>query len=248
MKKPNRLLVLLLLAPATLLANYETDQKIEDAAKASYNYHAVLQDRVKVKAQDGVVTLTGTVPDKNQKSLAEDTVADLPGVVSVNDQIEVQPPAPEHSDDWIAFRIQTTLLMKAHVSATNTHVDVKNGVVTLTGTAETMAQKELTEVYAQDIDGVKSVKNNLTVEASPPAPARSFGDIVDDASITAQVKYQLLTHHSTSALKTKVTTKNGIVSISGEADSDAEKDLVTKLAQNLRGVKSVTNDMTVKSM
>ena len=72
--------------------------------------------------------------------------------------------------------------------------------------------------------------------------------MVDDASITAQVKYQLLTHHSTSALKTKVTTKNGIVTISGEADSDAEKDLVTKLTQNLRGVKSVSNDMTIKSL
>jgi osmotically-inducible protein OsmY len=36
------------------------------------------------------------------------------------------------------------------------------------------------------------------------------------------------------------------VVVSGEAGSDAEKDLVTKLAENIRGVKSVSNNMTVK--
>jgi osmotically-inducible protein OsmY len=43
-----------------------------------------------------------------------------------------------------------------------------------------------------------------------------------------------------------VTTTDGVVEISGEADSDAEKSLVTKLAQDVRGVKSVTKNMTVK--
>jgi osmotically-inducible protein OsmY len=37
-----------------------------------------------------------------------------------------------------------------------------------------------------------------------------------------------------------------VVNISGVADSDAQKALVTKLAQDTRGVKSVVNDMTVK--
>jgi osmotically-inducible protein OsmY len=38
-----------------------------------------------------------------------------------------------------------------------------------------------------------------------------------------------------------------VVSITGEAASDAEKSLVTKLAQDVRGTKSVGNAMTVKS-
>jgi osmotically-inducible protein OsmY len=70
---------------------------------------------------------------------------------------------------------------------------------------------------------------------------------MDDASITSQVKYSLLSHRSTSALSTKVITEDGVVSISGVADSDAEKSLVSKLAQDTRGVKSVVNDMTVKN-
>jgi osmotically-inducible protein OsmY len=92
---------------------------------------------------------------------------------------------------------------------------------------------------------VKSVKNDLVVKAQP-AKGETIGEKVDDASITAQVKYALLSHKSTSALKTKVTTNEGVIAITGEASSDAEKSLVTKLAQDVRGVKSVSNNMTVK--
>jgi osmotically-inducible protein OsmY len=43
-----------------------------------------------------------------------------------------------------------------------------------------------------------------------------------------------------------VETSYGVVIITGEATSDAEKALVTKIAQSVRGVKSVSNNMTVK--
>lgn len=55
-----------------------------------------------------------------------------------------------------------------------------------------------------------------------------------------------MSHKSTSALKTKVTTTDGVVRVTGDAANDAEKSLVTKLANEGRGTKSVTNDMTVK--
>jgi hyperosmotically inducible protein len=246
MKKSLRFALLLAAAlPAALFAS-STDSKIEDAAKASYNYRTVLDGRVQVKANDGVVTLTGTVQDKDDKALAEDTVDNLPGVVRVDNQIEVKSDVPEHSDAWIALKIRSRLLVKANVSATSTKVDVQDGVVTLTGTVQNLAQKELTEAYAKDIDNVKAVRNELVVQA-PGAGDTSIGETMDDASITSQVKYALLSHRSTSALSTKVTTDNGVVDITGVAGSDAEKDLVTKLAQDTRGVKSVVNDMTVKS-
>jgi osmotically-inducible protein OsmY len=231
--------------PVALFASSSTDSKIEDAAKASYNYRTVLEGHVNVKANDGVVTLTGTVQDKDDRALAADTVENLPGVVSVDNQIVVKSEIPEHSDEWIALKIRTELLVKANVSATSTKVAVKDGVVTLTGTVQNLAQKDLTEAYAKDIDNVKSVRNELVVEA--PAAGSTVGEAIDDASITAQVKYVLLTHRSTSALSTKITTTEGVVHITGVAGSDAEKSLVTKLAQDTRGVKSVTNDMTVKA-
>jgi osmotically-inducible protein OsmY len=142
-------LLLLNAAPIALFASSETDRKIEDAAKASYNYRTVLEDHVKVKADDGVVTLTGTVQDADDKNLAADTVENLPGVVRVKNEIKIESAYPEHSDAWIAFKIRGKLLVKANVSATDTKVAVADGVVTLTGFAENLAQKELSEVYAK---------------------------------------------------------------------------------------------------
>jgi hyperosmotically inducible protein len=247
MKNKNLLALSLFIAgPIALFASSDTDRKIEDAAKASYNYRTVLEDHVSVSATDGVVTLTGTVQDKDDKDLAADTVENLPGVLSVDNQIKVEPTYAEHSDAWMALKIRSTLLVHANVSAIDTKVVVKDGIVTLSGTTQNSAQKDLTEAYAKDIDGVKSVTNDLVV-TPPPADQQTVGEKIDDASITSQVKYALLSHKSTSAIETHVTTTEGVVHVTGEADSAAEKSLVTKLAQDVRGTKSVTNDMTVKS-
>jgi hyperosmotically inducible periplasmic protein len=237
-------LLVFVAGPIALLASSTADNKIEEAAKASYNYRTVLDDHVKVKARDGVVTLTGTVADRDAKDLAADTVENLPGVVSVNNQIKVESSYPEHSDAWMAVKIRSRLLVKAHVSAASTKVNVQDGNVTLTGTADNSAQRDLTAVYAKDIDGVKTVQNDIVLKDR--AAGEPMGDSVDDASITSQVKYALLSHKATSALRTKVVTTDGVVRLTGDAKNDAEKSLVTKLASDVRGVKSVTNDMSVK--
>jgi osmotically-inducible protein OsmY len=246
--KINKLIALCVatVVPGTLFAA-STDRQIEDAANSSYNYKAVLNDQVKASADNGVVTLTGTVQDRDQKALAEDTVRNLPGVVSVVDKIDVQSEPAERSDAWIAMKIRGELLVHANVSATATKVDVNNGVVLLTGTVDNPAQKDLTEAYAKDVDGVKSVTNDLVVKEPSSSSDMTAGETMDDASITSQVKYSLLTHRSTSAIHTKVTTKDGVVMVSGDAQSDAEKDLVTKLASGIRGVKSVDNEMVVRA-
>lgn len=239
-------LLLTIASPLMLLASPETDRKIEEAARASYNYRTVLEDHVKVKARDGIVTLTGTVQDNSEKALAVDTVENLPGVTGVKNNLTVKSSYPEYSDDWMALKIRSRLLVKANVSAATTKVEVKDGVVTLSGTAENVAQKELTAIYAADIDHVKSVRNEIVVRNSPPEK-ETIAEKVDDASITSQVKFALLTHKSTSAVQTKVTTNEGIVTVSGVAANDAERSLVSKLAGDVRGVRSVTNNMSVKS-
>ena len=248
-KKLTALLVLLA-SPLLLLASSGTDGKIESAAKASYNFRTVLENHVSVKSKDGVVTLTGNVQDKDERDLAADTVENLPGVLSVDNQVKVDSKYAEHSDAWMAFKIRSRLLVKGNVSATSTKVAVNEGNVVLSGTADNVAQKELTEVYAKDIDGVKSVKNDIAVTDKPAdrddSARASAGERIDDASITSQVKFALLSHKSTSALKTKVTTTDGKVRVTGDAASDAEKSLVSKLAGDVRGVSSVTNDMKVR--
>jgi osmotically-inducible protein OsmY len=131
------------------------------------------------------------------------------------------------------------------VSADTTQVDVNNGIVTLRGDAASEAQKELTTEYARDVEGVKEVRNEMTV-ARTAKKMQTVGAKFDDASITAQVKMALLYHRSTSALGTKVETNDGVVTLYGKAHSAAEKDLATKFASDIRGVESVNNRMTIE--
>jgi osmotically-inducible protein OsmY len=236
-----------LLVTTISLRAADTDSRIESSAAKSYTFKTYLKDdSIKVDSKDGVVTITGTVADASHKSMAENTVASLPGVKSVDNELAINGEQPaEHSDAWITTKVKTTLLFHRNVSATGTTVYTQDGVVTLQGVAESMAQKELTTEYAKDIDNVKSVNNEMTIAAIPAAPDATISDKIDDASITAEVKSSLLSHHSTSAMHTGVTTTDGVVTLTGIAQNDAEKSLVTKLATDINGVTSVINNMTI---
>lgn len=73
----------------------------------------------------------------------------------------------------------------------------------------------------------------------------TIGERTDDAVITSKVKLELLNNRATSAMRTRVETKNGVVTLSGTAKNTAEKDLATEFAKKVKGVKSVDNQMTV---
>ena len=223
------------------------DSRIESTAKQSYVFKTYLKDDdIKIQSMDGVVTLTGTVSEESHKSLAQETMAGLPGVKSVDNKLEIKgEPSTANSDAWLRDKVKVALLFHRSVSAVTTEVDVKDGMVTLRGDAASQAQKELTTEYAKGVEGVKDVNNEMTVTETSKK-TRTVGEKIDDASITAQVKMTLLYHRSTSALNTKVTTKKGVVTLSGKAGNAAEKDLATKLVNDVNGVKGVNNRMTIE--
>jgi osmotically-inducible protein OsmY len=162
----------------------------------------------------------------------------------VDNRLEIKGESPaKNSDAWLTTKVKTTLLFHRSVS-TMTEVNTKGGIVTLRGNASNQAQKDLTTEYAKDVEGVKDVNNEMTVKKSPEK-TETAGEKIDDASITAQVKMTLLYHRSTSALNTKVETKDGVVTLSGKAGNAAELDLATKLAKDVNGVKEVKNRMTI---
>ena len=238
--------VALLALSATVRAS-NMDSRIELAAKQSYVFKTYLQgDDIKIHSSDGAVTLTGIVSENFHKSLAQETVADIPGVVSVDNRLEVKgAPPTANSDAWLREKVKVALLFHRSVSARATEVYVKDGIVTLQGNAASLTQKELTTEYARDVEGVKDVNNEMTVTKTPEKE-RTVGEKIDDASITAQVKMTLLYHRSTSVLNTTVTTKKGVVTLGGKASNAAEVSLATKFANDVNGVKGVENRMTIE--
>jgi hyperosmotically inducible protein len=235
--------VVLLMLSAPVYAS-KMDDRIESSAKKSYVFKNYLQsDDIKVQSKDGAVTLTGTVSEEYQKSLAQETVAGLPDVKSVDNRLKVKGVSPaKNSDAWITTKVKAVLMFHRNVSAV-TEVNTTNGIVTLRGHASSEAEKDLTTEYAKDVEGVKDVKNDMIV-GKASKKKQSVGGQIDDASITAQVKMTLLYHRSTSALNTSVATKRGVVTLSGKAKNAAEKDLAAKYANDVKGVKSVNNQMT----
>ena len=239
--------IALLVASPQLHAS-KMDDRIESSAKKSYVFKTYLKgDDIKIESKDGVVTLTGTVSEESHKPLAQETVASLPGVKRVDNKLEVKGERPaENSDLWLKAKVKTMLLFHRNVSATKTEVDIKDGIVTLRGIADSGAQKDLTTEYVKDVEGVKEVKNEMTVLKTSKTTSESVMESVDDASITALVKMTLLYHRSTSALSTKVETNDGVVTVYGKASNAAEKELVNKLVNDINGVKSINNRMTIE--
>ncbi|MBF0387891.1 MAG: BON domain-containing protein [Candidatus Omnitrophica bacterium] len=225
----------------------ETDSRIEASARNSYVYKTyLLNDTINTRSVDGAVTLTGSVSEESHRSVAQETVANLPGVKSVDNQLAVKGERPvENSDGWVGLKVKTALLFHRNVNAFKTEVGVTDGFVTLKGEALSQAQKDLAGEYAKDVEGVKSVTNEMTIAKAPENAGQTMGEKIDDASITAQVKVGLWSHHSTSAINTKVATSEGVVTISGVARNDAEKALVSKLANDVNGVTNVINNMTI---
>ena len=81
------------------------------------------------------------------------------------------------NDSWLWFKTRAALMTTSDLRESTVNVDVVNDVVTLKGTVATAAQKTKAEQVAKDIDGVKSVKNELKV-----APADSMTNMSSNSN------------------------------------------------------------------
>ncbi|GGB95252.1 hypothetical protein GCM10007205_00620 [Oxalicibacterium flavum] len=82
--------------------------------------------------------------------------------------------------------------------------------------------------------------------ATPSEEHRSAGAMVDDTVITTKVKTALLADSDIKGLQVNVDTSEGVVSLNGEVQNQAQVDRAAKLAGEVEGVKSVLNNLTIK--
>ncbi len=212
---------------------------------------------LKVSVDNGKATLTGTVEEDVSKDLAKQIALNVSGIKDVDNQIVVKSDyvAPKRTDrDFgqsvedatITSAIKSKLLWSQHAEGFATNVDTNNGKVVLTGTADSALAKEAAGRLAMNTRGVASVDNKLSVKAGKPdlvktskATANDAGAKVSDSWITTKVKSSLLYARNVDGTDINVKTVGGVVTLSGKADSDAERDLAVEIAKNVRGVKTV---------
>lgn len=155
--------------------------------------------------------------------------------------------ARQEGSVWTAFALNR------HLSPFSIDVEIENGVAVLTGEVESQVDRDLAEQVALGVEGVTEVDNQLKVEGEEAD--RSAGDNKDgtfserfnDATTTATVKSKLLWNRNTEGLDINVTTKNGVVTLEGNADSSAASELAERLARNTEGVRQVDNKLNVNA-
>ena len=148
-------------------------------------------------------------------------------------------------DAWIDGKVETTLLLNGNLNSFDINTDVKNGAVTLTGKVESDVDKALAEELVENLDGVTGVENKLTVMASDSKAAGEDSSGLKDAKIATVVKTRLLFESEVSGTDIDVDAKNGVVTLQGEVESDAEKDLAVAIAKNTTDVSRVIDKLDV---
>lgn len=147
-------------------------------------------------------------------------------------------------------QIWTTYALSPYLRAHDLKVSVQNGKATLSGTVEEEVNKELAKEIALGVSGITEVDNQIVVQPDympKPSAEPSYGERIEDSSITAAVKSKLLWSRHTEGLSAKVETRRGRVTLSGTADSAEARDFAGRLAMVTRGVVSVNNQLVVDS-
>ena len=142
-----------------------TDSWLTSKAKiALFSDDRVKGSQVKVETKDGVVHLRGKVDSAEAKAAAESVAKGIDGVKSVKNDLQVVSPgarkAVDAKDADIAKAVESRLSRESDLKKIDVRAD--SGVVTLTGEVPTISASAKASEVARGVDGVRSVKNQLT--------------------------------------------------------------------------------------
>lgn len=158
-------------------------------------------------------------------------------------------------DATITGSVKTALLADSRTQGFDINVDTARGVVTLNGGADSQAAKTAAGQLAANAAGVVRVDNRLVVapdgtyrrqEANTETASgrvrdalSDTGETIDDAWITSKVKSQFLADPDVKGLNITVETNNNVVTLSGIAQSNHNRQRAIEIARATRGVTSV---------
>jgi osmotically-inducible protein OsmY len=143
------------------------------------------------------------------------------------------------SDKELQIDVLDELQWEPGVDASDIGATVKDGVVTLTGTVDSYAEKWAAEEAVKRLSGVKGLAVELEVKL-PGSSERT------DADIARAAEDALKWDTSIPDDRIKVTVEKGFLTLEGEVDWQYQKSAAEDAVHYLTGVKGVTNEITVK--
>lgn len=149
-------------------------------------------------------------------------------------------------DSNVTAKAKAALVDDEAIKSTDISVETKQGVVTLSGFVTSQDQAEKAVAVVEKVEGVKSVSDKLHVRDSS-TNSQSLKGYAGDAATTSEIKAKLLADDIVPSRNVKVETTDGVVQLSGTVANKAQSDRAESIAKAIEGVKSVKNDLTVKS-
>lgn len=191
-----------------------------------------------VSAHHGVVTLTGTVSSWAEKHVAEEAAHRVASVLDVANDIEIKTNwGTRRSDTEIAEAVRDALAWDMFVPSRQIQSTVADdGDVTLTGTVDTLRQREDAERVVRNLTGVRLVTNEITI--APPKVA--------DAELRRSIKQALVRHVAREADRIMVEIRGDTVALTGTVGSWTERTAVIGAAKGTPGVRRVRDRLRIE--
>ena len=217
---------------------------------------------IDVDVEGDTVTLSGVLDSPAERELAVRLARDLSGIDNVDDRLQVEPsgeavpranPIYRIVDEAnTTARVKLQLLWREPVDGLRVDVTTSGDHLILTGTVRAQETKQLAEQIARRTTGVAQVENHLTVDPDAGigdevgAAMTSAAEGLSDAWLTARVAASLRFDRTVDAERIDVSTQDGVVTLSGQVPTAADKAEAAAVAAAIDGVKRVEDVLGVE--
>jgi osmotically-inducible protein OsmY len=208
---------------------------------------AIQASKVKVEADDGSVTLTGSVRSYQQRDLSQWRAESIAGVREVDNQLRIEH-GVARSDAEIASDVESRLHWDALVNDGLVEVNVREGVVTLTGQVASAAERRRAAADAW-VFGTKRVNDsdlavNWQAKERDLTKDKLLGKA--DPEIAEAIRAAAAYDPRLSAADLKISVDGGAVTLRGSVGTYSGKFAAEDLAHNTVGVTKVENQLAVR--
>lgn len=192
--------------------------------------------RIDVQVNDGVVTLTGTVPTHAEKLAAQSAAHRVTGVLDVANDIEVKPVDQfVRTDTQIASAVRGALEWDALVPNELIQSTVSNGWVTLAGEVDFWRERGDAERAIRQLAGVVGVINQITIRKRP----------IDSEELREEIELALERRADREASRLRIEVNDGAVDVFGRVHSWQEKRAVMGSVSHAPGVVQVRDHLRI---